>query len=38
VLYVPLFSPILRVVDKVLGTSEIYKKMGGDVDYLEGEI
>jgi protein-S-isoprenylcysteine O-methyltransferase Ste14 len=37
-LYVPLLSPIMKVVDKVTGTSEIYKKMGGDVSYQKGEI
>jgi protein-S-isoprenylcysteine O-methyltransferase Ste14 len=37
ILYVPLLSPIMRVVDKVVGTSEIYKKMGGDVQYQPGE-
>jgi protein-S-isoprenylcysteine O-methyltransferase Ste14 len=37
-LYVPLLSPIMKVVDKVMGTSEIYKKMGGDVSYQKGEI
>ena len=36
-LYVPLLSPIMRVVDKVVGTSEIYKKMGGDVSYEKEE-
>jgi len=36
-LYVPLLSPIMRVVDKVVGTSEIFKKMGGDVSYQKGE-
>jgi protein-S-isoprenylcysteine O-methyltransferase Ste14 len=36
-LYVPLLSPIMRMVDKVVGTSEIYKKMGGDVQYQKGE-
>ena len=36
-LYVPLLSPIMRVVDKAVGTSEIYKKMGGDVPYQKGE-
>ena len=37
ILYVPLLSPIMRVVDKVVGTSEIYKKMGGDVQYQPAE-
>jgi protein-S-isoprenylcysteine O-methyltransferase Ste14 len=36
-LYVPLLSPIMRVVDKVVGTSEIYKKMGDDVSYEKEE-
>jgi len=36
-LYVPLLSPIMRVADKVVGTSEIFKKMGGDVSYQKGE-
>jgi protein-S-isoprenylcysteine O-methyltransferase Ste14 len=36
-LYVPLLSPIIRVVDKVIGTSELYKKMGGNVPYKLGE-
>ena len=36
-LYVPLLSPILRVVDKVVVTSELYKKLGGDVQYQPGE-
>ena len=36
-LYVPLLSPIMRVVDKVVGTSEIFMKMGGDVSYQKGE-
>ena len=36
-LYVPLLSPIMRIVDKIVGTSEIYKKMGGDVQYQKGE-
>jgi len=36
-LYVPLLSPIMRVVDKAVGTSEIYKKMGGDVPYQKAE-
>jgi len=36
-LYVPLLSPIMRVVDKVVGTSEIFKKMGGNVSYQKGE-
>ena len=32
-LYVPLLSPIMRVVDQVVGTSELYKKLGGDIQY-----
>jgi protein-S-isoprenylcysteine O-methyltransferase Ste14 len=36
-LYVPLLSPIIRLVDKVVGNGEIYKKMGGDVPYQKGE-
>ena len=36
-LYVPLLSPILMLVDKVLGTSELYKKLGGAVQYQKNE-
>ena len=36
-LYVPLLSPIMKVVDKIMGTSDIYKKLGGDVSYQKGE-
>ncbi len=36
-LYVPLLSAIMKAVDKIVGTSEIFKKMGGDVSYQKGE-
>lgn len=36
-LYVPLLSPIIKLVDKILGKSEIYKKLRGDVRYQKGE-
>lgn len=36
-LYVPLLTPILRVVDKAVGTSEMFKKLGGEVQYQPGE-
>jgi protein-S-isoprenylcysteine O-methyltransferase Ste14 len=37
ILYVPLLSPIMKAVDKVVGTSKIFTKMGGDVSYQKGE-
>jgi len=36
-LYIPLLAPIMKLVDKVLGKSEIYKKLGGEVRYQNGE-
>ncbi len=36
-LYIPLLSPVMKLVDKVLGTSMIYKKLGGEVQYQNGE-
>jgi protein-S-isoprenylcysteine O-methyltransferase Ste14 len=36
-LYIPLLAPIMKLVDKVLGKSDIYKKLGGEVGYQNGE-
>src|SRR4030042_1925577 len=36
-LYIPLLAPIMKVVDKVLVTSMIYKKLGGEVQYQNRE-
>ncbi len=36
-LYILLLAPIMKVVDKVLGRSMLYKKLGGEVQYQNGE-
>jgi len=36
-LYVPLLSPIMKIVDKVFSTGELYRKLGGDVPYQKEE-